>query len=59
MTSFRLNVRGTAMKKSRNHTSDENTSFWIKPTLKISNLLKMKMKFTLEWATKPQKGVDV
>jgi len=45
------------MKKSRNHTSDENTSFWIKPTLKISSLLKIK--FTLEWATKAQGVVGV
>jgi hypothetical protein len=47
------------MKKSRNHTSDENTSLWITTTLKISNLLKMKVKFTLESATKAQRGVDV
>jgi hypothetical protein len=46
-----------AMQKSRNHTSEENTSFWIKPALKISCLLKMK--FTLEGAKKAQRRVDV
>ena len=58
MTSLLLNVnfRGTAMKSSRNHNSVENTSFWIKPALKFSGLLKMMIKFAPERATKGRGG---
>jgi len=43
------------MKSSRNHNSVENTSFWIKPALKFSSLLKMKIKFAVEWARETQR----